>query len=492
MINKRWASARRRHDGRAMACRLLALMGILAGSLCAGTVAAEAAAMAEDRLLALRLDGSYDPERGFLEATARLTFAGPAEERRLWLAEGMQLNSVRVEDKPLTDFSHEAGEFLLRCPRAGDLELSYSGFLAQSSDPFALAGSSLRTRRPKAPGAAGPVDDCRFLSYVRDFYPHPQLDFAALQMTLRLPEGWNCLGSGNRSGECAGAGDNGFRFANPSAKGMALVCGRFQPIGVISGPLTARLYGWPGLDLGSHFNTAEIGRILSFYQQRFGPLGIQELNVLFRRGQWLGGVSYSGLVVMSVDAGKPLRITAVRRQPRLESALAMSDAGTDLLAHEFAHQWWGGIISWKTTADNWITEGLATYSSIIYMRDLQGEKEYRRIRGDLRRFVKRFAGKAAPAEGGKLRLLFRNPEVYQSQVYAKPALMLAELADTISEAELLRRLRSILETHRYRSLGTDEFLDLLAGGDPGLRTRLDAWILSPDLPDEIRGKKGPG
>jgi hypothetical protein len=67
-------------------------------------------------------------------------------------------------------------------------------------------------------------------------------------------------------------------------------------------------------------------------------------------------------------------------------------------------------------------------------------------------------------------------------VYAKPALMLAELADTLGEDELLRRLRSILETHRYRSLGSGEFLDLLGGGDPGLRWRLNEWIFSRDLP----------
>ncbi len=489
MRKMRCVTARRPSDVGALVCLLLAQVGILAGSLCAGTAAAKPAATEADHLLALRLDGSYDPERGLLEATARLTFAGSADERRLWLAEGMQLSSLSVAGEPLTDFSHEAGECVLRCPPGGDLELSYSGCLDQSADPFVVTGSSLRTGRQTAPGGEGPVDDCRFLSYVRDFYPHPRLDFAALQMTLRLPEGWNCLGSGTRSGGGPAVGDCGFRFENPSAKGMALVCGRFQPIGILSGPLTVRLYGWPGFDLDSHFNTAEIGRILSFYERRFGPLGTNELSILFRRGQWLGGVSYSGLIVMSVDAGKPLRTTAVQRRPRLESALAMSDAGTDLLAHEFAHQWWGGIVSWKTTADNWITEGLATYSSLIYMKGLQGEKAYERIRRDLRRFVKRFAGKAAPAEGGKLRWVFKNPDVYQSQVYAKPALMLAELADTLGEDELLRRLRSILETHRYRSLGTEEFLDLLGGGDPGLRLRLNEWILSRDLPGDLSSKK---
>jgi aminopeptidase N len=160
-----------------------------------------------------------------------------------------------------------------------------------------------------------------------------------------------------------------------------------------------------------------------------------------------------------------------------------------VVAHEIAHQWWGGIVSWETTADNWITEGLATYCSLIYMKDLLGEKEYARIRRRLRLFVKRFAGIATPSAGGKLRLLFKDPAVYQSQVYAKPALMLAELADTLGETELLRRLRSILETRRCRSLNTEEFLNLLCGDDPSLRPRLNEWIHSRDLPKELRSLK---
>lgn len=487
MRNKRCARARRRCDAGALICLLLAQVAILAGSLCAGTVAGKPAAA--DHLLALELDGAYDPERGFLEATARLSFAGPADQRQLWLADGMQLGSVRAAGETLTDISFSGGE-LLACGRQwSELELSYSGYLDYAPDPFTVSGSSLQAGGKSSAGDHDTVDDCRFLSYARDFYPRPCLDFAGLRMNLRLPEGWNCLGSGKRSNGCAATGDGGFRFENPSAKGMALVCGRFQQIGTISGPLTVGLYGWPGFALDRYFSEAQISRILSFYERHFGSLGIHELNLLFCRGHWLGGVSYSGLIVIGVDTDIPLRTATGQRRPSLQSALMMSDAGTNLLAHELSHQWWGGLVSWKTIMDNWITEGLATFSSMLYVKETEGEKEYRRIRRDLRRFVKRFAGKAAPAEGGKLRVLFRNPEVYQSQVYAKPALMLAELADTLGEAELLRRLRSILETCRYRSLGSGEFLDLLAGGDPSLRQRLDEWIFSSDLPGDLGSKK---
>jgi hypothetical protein len=109
MRNMVCVTVRRRCDVGALLFLLLAQAGILAGTLCAGNVAEKPAAAAEEHLLALQLDGSYDPERGFLEATARLTFAGPADERRLWLADGMQLSSVRVADEPSSVFPMKGG-----------------------------------------------------------------------------------------------------------------------------------------------------------------------------------------------------------------------------------------------------------------------------------------------------------------------------------------------------------------------------------------------
>ena len=145
----------------------------------------------------------------------------------------------------------------------------------------------------------------------------------------------------------------------------------------------------------------------------------------------------------------------------------------------------GGGVSWQTSADNWITEGLATYSSLIYLRERKGEKEFRAVLRRFRRSVNLYAAKGVPADGAKLKLLNRDIRVYQALVYAKPALMLAELADTIGEAELCLRLRGILEAQRCRNLGTEQFLGLLSGGDPALGARLNAWICSRGLPKDL-------
>ena len=154
--------------------------------------------------------------------------------------------------------------------------------------------------------------------------------------------------------------------------------------------------------------------------------------------------------------------------PGATSLLALDNAWNDLMAHELAHQWWGGLVSWETVSDNWITEGLATYSSLLFLKECRGEKAFARVLRRFRNDVKRYAGLGVPADGSKLKLLHRDIRIYQALVYAKPALMLAALADTIGEAELCGRLRGFLAERRGRNVGTAEFLARLSAGDERL------------------------
>jgi len=453
---------------RAARWRALLVLTLLSGAALRADVNRDASAAQETRLRSLRLDGFYDPERGLLQATARLTFVAPAANRRLWLAEDMQLTSVQDEGGAVSGVVYENGE-LLATGGGDSLEICYSGQLRPLPDPFADSGAPLR------PGQV--VDPWSVLSYVRDYYPHPGLDFAEARIDMRLPEGWNCLGSGVLRVQEGPGGDTVFRLENPRAKGMALVCGRFRQIGDVPAPMPVKLYGWPGLDLKRACRAGEIGAILRFYLDRFGPLAVSELNVLLRRGQKPGGLSYSGLVVLSlVDQGAAGK---AGNSGRLESPLALSADGRDILAHELAHQWWGGMVSWRTAGDSWITEGLATYCSLAYLEGKSGARERARLIARLKRWVARFDGQAAKGEAWAGPA---DPEARQALFYAKPALMLCELAGAIGEQELFRRLRGVLQERQGGNLSGGEFLDLLAAGDTAMRAWMQEWIYGHSMP----------
>ncbi len=447
---------------------------VLSGMLGAAGVVSEPAA--GSRLQSMRVDGYFDPGQNFLDATARLRFSGPAGARQFWLANELQLRWVRGGRMTVEPFASETGLFVVQCPPENELEFSYSGRLASKPDPFEPS--------PKQ-GTPGESDDLRFLSYITDYYPHPQLDFASMEMNMRIPSGWNCLGSGTLRAVQSTGGGNTYSFANSEAKGMSLVCGRFQQLARLPGTVPIRLHGWAGFDYRRCYSDAGLARLISFYQERFGALGVPELNILFRRGQNFGGISYSGLIVLNVDDDWTRFQSRTRSNPGATSLLALDNAWNDLMAHELAHQWWGGLVSWETVSDNWITEGLATYSSLLFLKECRGEKAFARVLRRLRNDVKRYAGLGVPADGSKLKLLHRDIRIYQALVYAKPALMLAALADTIGEAELCRRLRSFLADRRGRNVGTLEFLERMSAGDDALRLRLEAWISARGLPERL-------
>lgn len=443
--------------------------------------AGDAAAAPGDgnRLLSIVLDGSFDPADNFLDATARLCFALPAGERSLWLAAELQLKSVRGGAAPVLSYSRNANLVQVQCPGQEELEFSYCGRLVRDRDAIETSWGM------GVPETNNRLDDCCLLSYIQDFYPHPQLDFIPMKMNIRIPGGWNCLGSGALLSVRPEAAGNTFMFDSTGAKGMALVCGRFNQIGLVNGAVPIRLHGWSGCEFKRFFSTEDMARVLSFYQEKFGALDLREINVLFRSGRYFSGISYNGLIVLNVDESWPRLSARERRELQGESPLSMIDPETDLLAHEIAHQWWGGLVSWKSITDNWITEGLATYASMLYLRETQGEGAYRKIRRQLNWRVKRYAKQGVPADGYKLKLLSCELKAYQTLVYAKPALMLAALADRIGDGELCRRLRAILRERRCRNLDTAEFLDLLSAGDENLRARLNGWICSRELPDVL-------
>jgi len=99
--------------------------------------------------------------------------------------------------------------------------------------------------------------------------------------------------------------------------------------------------------------------------------------------------------------------------------------------------------------------------------------------------VKKYGMKGASADGFKLKLLNRDLRVYQTLVYVKPALMLAELADAIGEGELCRRLQGILKDRRCCNVDTEDFLRLLSAGDAGQQARLAEWIRGRGLPESL-------
>jgi peptidase M1-like protein len=58
------------------------------------------------------------------------------------------------------------------------------------------------------------------------------------------------------------------------------------------------------------------------------------------------------------------------------------------IAHETSHQWWGGLVAWRSYRDQWLSEGFAEYSGILYTGVRDGAHAREDLLGDMRSSLK--------------------------------------------------------------------------------------------------------
>ena len=144
------------------------------------------------------------------------------------------------------------------------------------------------------------------------------------------------------------------------------------------------------------------------------------------------------------------------------------------ISHETAHQWWGDIVSWRSYRDQWLSEGFAEYSGIMYtgMRDGAGARDelISRLRESLRlppRAEVNF-GKGRLVDVGPIILGFRlstrkTRNAYTTLIYNKGALVLRMLHSlfldpTTGKADgFFDMMTDFVNRYRNKSASTDDF-----------------------------------
>jgi aminopeptidase N len=108
------------------------------------------------------------------------------------------------------------------------------------------------------------------------------------------------------------------------------------------------------------------------------------------------------------------------------------------IAHETSHQWWGDIVSWRSYRDQWLSEGFAEYSGILYTQKRAGTGAGNELLSELRDSLKLSPGTETGVGKGRLvdvgpiilghRLSTRKTlGAYQTLIYNKGALVLRML-----------------------------------------------------------------
>ena len=108
------------------------------------------------------------------------------------------------------------------------------------------------------------------------------------------------------------------------------------------------------------------------------------------------------------------------------------------IAHETAHQWWGNIVAWRSYRDQWLSEGFAEYSGVLYtgLREGAGAREelISQLRSSLKDPPETLTGLAkgrlvdvGPIILGHRLSTTKTLGAYQTLIYNKGALVLRML-----------------------------------------------------------------
>jgi hypothetical protein len=169
----------------------------------------------------------------------------------------------------------------------------------------------------------------------------------------------------------------------------------------------------------------EMANTVRLFSSYFGPFPYKSLSIASIPMSYSHGQGWPGLIYLwsgSFLDGTQRHAIGLKDGPEL----------TDFFrAHESSHQWWGQRVGWKSYHDQWLSEGFADFSGILYVQYRQNLKEalnqWRKEKELIRK--KDMLGRSRDSLGPiwmglRIRSSESDPFAYQDLVYSKGAYVL--------------------------------------------------------------------
>ena len=180
-------------------------------------------------------------------------------------------------------------------------------------------------------------------------------------------------------------------------------------------------------------------------------------------------------------------------------------------AHEVAHAWWGHKVGWKSYRDQWLSEALAEYSAMLFVRDVVkgGDKYFNEIlrsydgivKGNLSggfskfnrpwliEFNKSYQERLGPIGHGWRASTTEIPMGYTIQTYHKAPLVVHMLRMIIamrtgSDEPFFKALREFVQEYDGKAASTEDFRRVVERnlGGTDLGWFFDSWIYRAEIP----------
>lgn len=156
-------------------------------------------------------------------------------------------------------------------------------------------------------------------------------------------------------------------------------------------------------------------------------------------------------------------------------------SGEGIMAHELAHHWWGDLITCASAEDMWINEGMAEFSSHLYLEYVY---DYNRYISEVRDNQYHVLNFAHVQDGGYLALNgVDHGTTYGMHVYQKGAWVGHNLRGYLGDSTFFGALNRLFTEYQFNFFTSTSFrdtLEYLTGKD--LHPFFEDWVFSAGHP----------
>ncbi|WP_347039700.1 M1 family metallopeptidase [Glutamicibacter halophytocola] len=217
-------------------------------------------------------------------------------------------------------------------------------------------------------------------------------------------------------------------------------------------------YSVPGNDLAVRGAFAKQGQMAEIFERKFGPYPFENYKI----------------VVVDDELEIPLEAQGMSIFGR--NHLSLDWEAQRLIAHEFAHQWFGNSLTPAGWKDIWLNEGFACFSEWVYSEHCGAMPMEQRARSAWEKL------NALPQD-----LVIGDPgpeDMFDDRVYKRGALALYALLKELGDEAFYEMLRDWTGTYQHGSVDAKKFGKHLKKHAPGIETDeiLHNWLSELQLP----------